>query len=362
MKILVAANFDVGLYKFRKELLQKLINNGNEVYISLPNGDLVQRLTDIGCKFIDTDIDRRGVNPFKDLDLILNYKKIIKQVNPDLVITYTIKPNIYLGVLCRNRRIPYVINITGLGTAFQKQGVFLKLIVSLYKFACKKAHTVIFENCENMQIFKDYQIVKDEQCLLNNGAGVNLTEYLFSEYPNGKDIRFLFVGRIMKEKGIDELFEAARRIRKEYGNVFFDVVGPYEDDYKKTTEILVDDDVIKYYGYQEDVKPFIKKANCFVLPSWHEGMANTNLECGAMGRPIITSNIHGCLEAVVNGETGYLVEPKNADDLYEKLKKFIELPYEEKIKMGQASYNYIKNNFDKRCVVKRTLSRILENV
>lgn len=358
MKVLVVANFDVGLYKFRKELLQEILNIGHEVYISLPNGDLVQPLVDMGCQFIETELDRRGMNPVTDLKLIGKYRKILNQVKPDLVITYTIKPNIYMGMLCKNRSIPYVINITGLGTAFQSHGVMLKVFVEMYKLACKKAQTVIFENCENMQIFKDYGIVKEQQCLLNNGAGVNLEEYPYTAYPNDEQIRFLFVGRVMQEKGIDELFEAARRIKKEYDNVYFDIVGPYEDDYKDVTEQLVNDGVIEYHGFQEDVKPFIEKAHCFVLPSWHEGMANTNLECGAMGRPIITSNIHGCLEAIEDGKTGFLAKPKNADDLYDKMKKFIDLPYDKKIEMGQASHNHIAENFDKKDVVSKTIERI----
>lgn len=360
MKVLVVANFDVGLYKFRKELLQEILNSGHEVYISLPNGDLVQPLVDMGCQFIETELDRRGMNPVTDLKLIGKYRKILNQVKPDLVITYTIKPNIYMGMLCKNRSIPYVINITGLGTAFQSHGIMLKVFVEMYKLACKKAQTVIFENCENMQIIKDYGIVKEQQCLLNNGAGVNLEEYPFTAYPNDEQIRFLFVGRVMQEKGIDELFETARRIKEEYNNVYFDIVGPYEDDYKDVTEQLVNDGVIEYHGFQEDVKPFIEKAHCFVLPSWHEGMANTNLECGAMGRPIITSNIHGCLEAVIDGETGFLAEPKNADDLYDKMKKFIDLPYDKKIEMGQASRNHITKNFDKRLIVIKTYERLFK--
>ncbi len=358
MKVLVVANFDVGLYKFRKELLQEILNSGHEVYISLPNGDLVQPLVDMGCQFIETELDRRGMNPVTDLKLIGKYRKILNQIKPDLVITYTIKPNIYMGMLCKNRSIPYVINITGLGTAFQSHGVMLKVFVEMYKFACEKAQTVIFENCENMQIFKDYGIVKEQQCLLNNGAGVNLEEYPFTAYPNDEQIRFLFVGRVMQEKGIDELFEAAKRIKKEYDNVYFDIVGPYEDDYKDVTEQLVEDGVIEYHGYQDDVKPFIERAHCFVLPSRHEGMANTNLECGAMGRPIITSNIHGCLEAVIDGETGFLAEPKNADDLYDKMKKFIDLPYDKKVEMGQASHNHFAGKFDKKYVISKTIERI----
>lgn len=358
MIILVIANNDIGLYKFRKELLQKLIDNGNEVYISLPNGNLVQPMVDMGCKFIDTAVDRRGINPVTDLKLFLNYRKMIGKVKPDFIITYTIKPNVYAGIVSAIKHKKYAINITGLGTAFQKQGLFLKLIVMLYKFACKKAHTVIFENCENMNLFLDYGIVKEEQCLLNAGAGVNLEEYPFEKYPPTDKTRFLFVGRIMQEKGIDELFDAANRIKREYDNVEFDVVGMYEDNYEETVNRLVDDGIINFYGYQQDVKPFVKQSHCFVLPSWHEGMANTNLECGAMGRPIITSNIHGCLEAVVDGKTGYLVEKKNANDLYEKLKSFIELPYDEKVKMGQASHDHIAEVFDKNKVVENTVERL----
>lgn len=359
MKILVVANFDVGLYKFRKELLQKLIDDGNEVYISLPNGDLIQPLVDIGCVFLETNLDRRGMNPIEDLNLISAYGKILSKIKPDMVITYTIKPNVYMGILCGIKKIPYVINITGLGTAFQSHGAVLRMFVTLYKFACKKAKTVIFENSENKLVFTENRIVKENQCLLNNGAGVNLDEYSFKEYPNEKSVRFLFVGRIMKEKGIDELFQAAKKIKSEYKNLEFDVVGMYEDDYKQIVDDLTEKGIINFYGYQEDVRSFIENAHCFVLPSWHEGMANTNLECGAMGRPIITSNIHGCLEAVIDGKTGYLAEPKNADDLYAKMKKFIELPYEEKIKMGKASHDHIAEVFDKKKVVEKTIEKIM---
>lgn len=358
MKILVAANFDVGLYKFRKELLKALLDRGHKVYISLPNGDFIAPLVEMGCKFIETEVDRRGMNPIADLKLIQKYQNILKQVKPDFVITYTIKPNAYMGMLCRNKNIPYAVNITGLGTAFQSQGVMLKVFVNLYKAACKKAHTVIFENCGNMQVFKDYGIVNDRQCLLNNGAGVNLKEYAFTEYPNDNEIRFLFIGRVMKEKGIDELFDAAKKLKSEYDNVYFDIVGPYEDDYRELTEKLVADEVINYYGFQEDVKPFIEKCHCFVLPSWHEGMANTNLECAAMGRPIITSNIHGCLEAVSENESGYLCEPKNADSLYNRIKEFIELSYESKVSMGKRARKHMEDVFDKNKVVEKTIDRI----
>ena len=162
----------------------------------------------------------------------------------------------------------------------------------------------------------------------------------------------------MKEKGIDELFEAGQRIKKEYSNVFFDIIGPMEDEYGSVIKKLEKDGIITYYGYQKDVRPFITRCHCFVLPSWHEGMANTLLEAGAMGRPLITSQIHGCMEAVENGVSGYLCQRQNADSLYRVIKEFILLPYEEKREMGKNARTWMEKMFDKQKVVKNTISKI----
>ena len=357
-KIVVVANNSGGLYGFRKELLYSFVKKGVEVVCLTPFDDDVDNLKKIGVKLIETPIDRRGINPVKDILLFFNYLRLIKKEKPDLVVTYTIKPNIYASIASKLLDVEYANNITGLGTAFQNYGLLRKLVVGLYKISFRKSKVVFFENIENLNTLVDLGIIDKQRACLLNGAGVNLEEYPFTTYPKDEQIRFLFVGRVMQEKGIDELFEAAKRIKKEYDNVYFDIVGPYEDDYKDVTEQLVNDGVIEYHGFQEDVKPFIEKAHCFVLPSWHEGMANTNLECAAMARPIITSNIHGCLEAVEDGKTGFLAEPKNADDLYSKMKKFIDLPYDKKIEMGQTSHNHIAGKFDKKDVVSKTIERI----
>ncbi len=360
-RILILANFDVGLYKFRKELIQKLLKQGNEVYISLPDGELVKNLKKMGCRFVDTYVDRRGINPKTDLKLLLFYKKLIKKLKPDIVITYTIKPNIYGGMICRFFRIPYAVNITGLGTAFQKDGAVKKLVVNLYRIALKKAKVVFFENAGNKQELLKYNIVKEEQTCILNGAGVNLEEYPFCEYPEEGETRFLFIGRVMKEKGVDELFEAAERIKSKYENVYFNIVGPMEDDYKKKVDRLVERGIIEYHGYQQDVKPFIERCHCFVLPSYHEGMANTLLEAAAMGRPLITSRIHGCMETVEEYKNGFLVEVGNSEQLYESLERFHSYNYIKKIEMGQVSRKRVENNFDKRAVVSLTLKK-LENI
>lgn len=357
-KILILANNDVGLYKFRKELIQELLNQGNTIYIALPDGTLVRELEKIGCKFINIIIDRRGINPKKDAKLILTYKKLIKKIQPDLVITYTIKPNIYGGIVSRILNIPYAINITGLGTAFQSDGYIKKIVTFLYKVALKKANIVFFENIENQKNMIDLRIVKKDKTCVLNGAGVNTDEYYFCKYPKDEGVRFLFIGRIMKEKGVDELFEVAEKIKKEYDNIYFDIVGPMEDNYKNQVNKLVDKKVINYYGYQEDVRPIIKKCHCFVLPSYHEGMANTLLEAGAMGRPLITSKIHGCMETVEEGINGFLVEAKNSQQLYSTLKRFYLCDYSKKIKMGEESRKLILEKFEKKNVVSYTLKKL----
>lgn len=332
---------------------------GHEVFISLPYGEKVEPLKTMGCKFIDTDLDRRGINPFTDVKLIRNYFKIINKIKPDKVITYTIKPNIYGGLVCRIKGIPLYANITGLGTAFQGNGMLARLVTRMYKTAFKKAKVVFFENEGNRDVIISKGIVPKERTHCLHGAGVNVEEYSFKEYPADDTIRFLFIGRVMREKGVDELFDAAKRLKAENANAAIDIVGPFEDDYEDIVTKLNESGVINYYGYQRNVKPFIEKSHCFVLPSYHEGMANTLLECGAMGRPLITSNIHGCLEAVQDGKTGYLCNVKDADDLYKKMKQFIELPYEEKKEMGRMSHEYVASVFDKRKVVEETVGVIM---
>jgi len=358
MKVMILANDAVGLYQFRRELIGSLLNN-NKVVISLPYGELVEPLKEMGCKFIDTPVDRRGINPIKDLKLFHEYKNLLKQEKPDLVITYTIKPNVYGGMVCRMAKVPYVVNITGLGTAFQNDGMLKKVVTQMYKSGCKKAKVVFFENAENRQIFIDNGIVKDVQTCLLNGAGVNLEHYQVLDYPEDNDkTQFLFIGRVMKEKGIDELFAAMRKLISEGVRCSLDVVGPYEDDYKVVIEEAEKEGWLKYRGYQKDVRPFIQSSHCFVLPSWHEGMANTNLECAASGRPVITSNIHGCLEAVEDGVSGYLCEKQDADSIYEAMKQFIELICEERKAMGLAGRKRMEEIFDKKKVVEDTLKFI----
>lgn len=359
MKILILANNDVGLYQFRKELIEELLLQ-NEVYISLPYGDFIAPLTQMGCHFIETPIDRRGMNPIRDIRLFLSYRKILKKLQPDLVITYTIKPNVYGGFASRVLGIPYAVNITGLGTAFQSNGMLRKIVTRMYMMSCKKAKVVFFENSENRRIFLEEKIVKEEQTCLLNGAGVNLFHYQVTDYPAGNTTRFLFVGRVMKEKGVEELFAAMKHLVDQGIPCSLDVLGGYEEDYKERIEGYEKESWLHYHGYQTDVRPFIAQAHCFVLPSWHEGMANTNLECAASGRPVITSNIHGCLEAVEDDVTGFLCEKKNPEDLYRVMKQFAGMNFEERKAMGLSGRKRMEKLFDKKQVVEKTIAHLMK--
>lgn len=365
-KILILSNHYNTLRIFRRELLKRLSSDGNEVIISLPPCDEenLNILKSYGCSLIITpEMERRGMNPFKDIKLLLKYLKLLKEVKPDKVITYTIKPNIYGSVACKVKKIPHYCNVTGLGSAFQAQGGMMRKLVSLmYKFSMNKASRIFFENSGSRDLLVAEHIVRKEQTVVMPGAGVNTEEFYPCEYPNEDNgINFLFVGRIMQEKGVDELFYAVKKIKSEFPNTFFDFIGWYEDDYKEIVENLEKDGFIRFHGFQPNVKPFIEKTHCSILPSHHEGMSNTLLECASMCKPLITNNIPGCKEAVIEGETGFLVEKGNADELYEAIKRFILLPHKEKKEMGEKGRKHMIECFEKQMVVEKTIKEVFGN-
>ena len=203
MKILILANKSTGLYKFRGELLETLFSCGHEVTISVPNGDFVTEMQRMGCYFIDTEISRRGVNPITDLKLLAKYVSIIKSVKPDIVFTYTIKPNVYGGFACQCCKVPYVANVTGLGTAVENGGILQRITLALYKVGLRKAQKVFFQNRSNLDFMLQHKVVKENYALIP-GSGVNLERFAPLPYPSEDDgIHFVFISRIMREKGPD---------------------------------------------------------------------------------------------------------------------------------------------------------------
>ena len=358
-RILVLSNNDVGLYRFRKDLLAALLGAGHEVYISLPDGDFVPELVQLGCHFVDTPIERRGMNPIHDSKLFHQYRAMLKEVKPDLVLTYTIKPNIYGGLACQMAHIPYAVNITGLGSAIENGGWLKRFVLALYKPALKGAKVVFFENAGNRGTLVATGVVPRGRDVVLNGAGVNLEDYPYQPYPQEGPVRFLFVGRVMHEKGVDELFAAAKRMKQKYGDgVEFHIVGSFEEAYKPVMDELEQASVVKYHGYQSDMKPFYAMASCIVLPSYHEGMSNVLLEAAASGRPLITSDIPGCREAVENGVSGYLCSAKDADALYDAMQRFAELPESWRAEMGRRGRERMEQKFSKTAVVAETIKHL----
>lgn len=354
-KILIVANNSGGLYDFRHDLIITLGKTA-DVYVITPDGDKVDLLQKICKKVILIPIDRRGTNPFKDIKLMLTYRNVLKRLKPDLVITYTIKPNIYGGLVSRFMKIPYAVNITGLGTAIENGGLLQKFVCMMYRFVLEKAKVVFFENSSNRDRMVELGTVKKEKTKVINGAGVNLEEFKEQPYPEDDVIRFLFVGRLMREKGVDELISAAKRLHKEYKNkVEVHFVGSYEEGYKHAIEECERAGIAYYHGEQLDVRPFYEKCSAVVLPSYHEGMSNVLLEGAACGRPLITSDIPGCREAVVEDITGYLCKVRDFDSLYQRMKAFHDLSFEQRKTMGLQSRMHIEKHFDKKMVVKETI-------
>lgn len=355
-KLMVITNHSYMLWQFRRELIGKLMED-YDVIISTPFVGHEDDFATMGCTMIETDVDRRGINPKTDMKLYLTYRRLLKEHHPDMVVTYSIKPNVYAGYACRQMRIPYCVNVQGLGTAFQKKGL-REIVIRMYKTALKKAKTVYFENKGNAKVFLQEQIIRREQMCLLKGAGVNLKYYTYQKYPENDKVHFLYLGRIMKEKGMDELFYAAKELQRKEVPFVLDLVGFFEDEYKEKIDKLVDAEIAVFHGFQEDPRPYYAMADCVVLPSYHEGMSNVLLEAAATGRPVITSNIPGCREAVDDGKSGLLCEAEDWNDLYRKMSKIAQMSRIEREAMGVCGRDKMAREFDKDKVVKKTIQGI----
>lgn len=338
MKILIFANFGMGLFKFRKELLQQLIQLGDDIYISLPYDHYVPLLIDLGCKFIDTKVDRRGTNPLNDFALLLQYRKIVKIVKPNLILSYTIKPNIYGGFISRMYKIPYMTNITGLGTSIENKGLLQKITLFMYRLGLKNAACVFFQNESNKYYFLNKKVI-NEKYIVIPGSGINLDEYKFQEYPKNGSIRLLFIGRLMRDKGITELLDAAKHFKNGSVDIEFHIIGFNETESDEKLQELNANNTIFYHGQLNDVREQIKLCHAIIHPSYHEGLSNVLLEAASIGRPIIASNIPGCKETFDESISGFGFEPRSSKSIIEAIDKFIQLPYEIKNANGtKCSY------------------------
>lgn len=357
-RVLFLVNHDVVIYNFRKELVERLLGEGAEVYISSPYGERIDDLVNMGCHFKEVVLERHGTNIINEIKLIKYYKDLVKEVNPDVVLTYTIKPNIYGGFVCRLLGIPYIANITGLGTAVEKNGIMQKLTTFLYKRAFKKVQVVFFQNEENKQFFIDNKIAIGRHKIIP-GSGVNLEYFMVLDYPPEEKVEFVFISRIMKEKGIDQYLEAAHFIRNKYPNTIFHICGFCEEEYENRLQSLQNEGIIEYHGMIRDVRSILIKTHCTVHPTYYpEGISNVLLESASSGRPIITTDRSGCREVVDDGVNGFIVMQKNSKDLIQKIMNFIEMDHHHKKKMGIDGRLKVEREFDRRIVVDEYLKEI----
>ncbi len=359
MKFLILTNHSYMLWHFRLPLLQELQKRG-EVVLSMPFVGHEDDFQNAGFRCIETPVDRRGLNPLKDLKLLLFYRKLLRQEKPDMVVTYSIKPNIYGAWLCKQYGIPCCVNVQGLGTAFQGKAI-AAIATFLYRQSIKKAKAVFFENKGNAEEFVRRRILPEEKPVVLNGAGVDTAYYAYKPYPpEAEGVHFLYLGRIMREKGVAEFFSAAQALKEKYGDaVQFDLVGFFEDDLEPRAKELQAEGIIRCLGFQPDPRPFYEATHCVVLPSYHEGMSNVLLEGASTGRALITTDIPGCREAVEDGVNGYLCRKMDAASLQDRLERFLKLSPEQREEMGLAGRRLIEEKFEKKTVVAETLRHIL---
>jgi glycosyltransferase involved in cell wall biosynthesis len=360
MKILVLANDLTGLYSFRRELLKKLAEN-HEVICALPEDGSSEKLKDIGCDFIDITINKRGINPVKDALLLRKYTALFKQIKPDAVLTYTTKPNIYGGLVSRMFNVPYISNITGLGSAVEKEGWLQKLLLTMYKSALKKSACVFFQNEMNRKMMIEKKIVQTRYRMIP-GSGVNLEHFQPLKYPDTSTINFLFVGRIIKEKGIDQYFDAAEYLKEKYPYVTFHMVGHLIEGEPSRLKELINKGIINFHGPQEDVRKFYSFTHCTIHPTFYpEGMSNVLLESAASARPAIATDRPGCREIIENNLNGFLIKEQDSSDLIEKIEKFLSLNFKEKQKLGEFGRKKVEREFD-RCKVIAAYTEEIGNI
>lgn len=352
-KILVQTNSASGLYSFRSELMKNFLDQGHQVILAMPYDELVDDFKAMGCKYVNIPVDRRGVNPIRDIILFFKYLKLIKQVMPDVVLTYTIKPNVYGGVAAAIGKVPCLANITGLGTAVETPGMLQKLTLFMYKVGLRKDACVFYQNQFNKSFCERHSIGGKRNVLIP-GSGVNLKKFEKIPFPVGHTTEFIFISRIMKQKGIDEYLYVAEKMSQKYGDkVKFHILGRCEDaHYEQVLRNAQEKGWVLYHGQQKDIRPFIQKVHCVIHPSFYpEGMSNVILENAASGRAAITTRRPGCGETVEDGVTGYLVDERNKNQLLDAVQRYIDLPYEEKKKMGKNARLRMQRLFDRNIII-----------
>ena len=361
MKIFIAINQARVLYDFKRELVAAFLARGDEVFLSFEEDFRAEYFYSTGATVLPTPIDPRGMDPVRDAKLYLFYKKALRRVRPDAVLTFTIKPNVYCGRACRTLKIPYFATISGLGVALNAGGALAAVSRALYRSGVRGARGVFCQNESIARYAVANRFASESQIVRVAGSGVDLDRFPYLEYPAEEDqIEFLFIGRLMRDKGIGEYLECAKRIRASRPNAVFRILGAPErgcDSYGAVTE-AARRGLVEYLGYKTDVTPYLANCSAVTLPSWHEGLSNVLLEGAASGRPLIASNVPGCAETFDDGVTGFGFEPRSADALVDAVERFLATPYETRREMGRKGREKVAAAFDRNKVVATYLDAV----
>lgn len=362
--IVLVGNTSWSMIKFRYGLMKSLILNGYKVTVVAPKDEYIQDIKDIGCEYREVDIDNKGSNPIKDIKLIYTFQKIYNELEPDLVIHYTIKPNIYGIIAAKISGIKAFAVITGLGYVFINDSIVSTIAKQLYKFSFRFATKVFFINKDDKNEFLNNNLVNKDKIVVIPGEGIN-TKY-FKDINKTKKLnkfKFLLIARMLEDKGVFEYIEAGKILSKKYNNFEIGLLGYLGVDNpkaisKQQMDILIQEDYIKYYSSTNDVKPFISQSDCIVLPSYREGISMTLMESASMAKPLIATNVPGCKELIDDEINGYLCEVKSVKDLALKMEMMLKLSEEERIYMGKKGREKMQREFDKSIVIEKYLNII----
>lgn len=360
MKLIMVANTAWSVFNFRHSLIKELLSRGVELYVIAPEDKFSAKLAEMGCQVLDLPMQAKGVNPIADLGLMLRLLRHYREIKPDFIIHYTIKPNIYGSLAAKLAGIPSLAITTGLGYTFVNQNVVSQVARQLYKFAFRYPKEVWFLNEDDRSVFLEHQLIAPTKAVLLHGEGVNLNHFVPTDKPQpDENVRFLLIARMLRDKGVCEFVEAARQIRKQHPNAIFQLLG---DCSVPNPSVIGREEIaqwekngiVEYLGTTDDVRPIIAQADCLVLPSYYrEGIPRTLMEGAAMAKPIITTDNVGCRDVVLDGQTGYLCEVKNAQSLAQRCEQFLTLSDSEKQAMGNAGRSFMEAKFDEKWVIKQ---------
>lgn len=363
-KIAIVINSSWNVFNFRLGLLLALQEEGNKIIVIAPRDVYTEKLEEIGFEYHDIAINAKGMNPLEDTKLTYNLYKLYKRIRPDVILHYTIKPNIYGSIAADILKIPTINNIAGLGTLFIEQNIVTTLAKQLYKYSQTRTAHIFFQNNDDLELFVNENLVNAKKCDVLPGSGIDVSQFLPVEKEKDGMVRFLLIARMLWAKGVGEYVEAAKILKNRYDNIEFQLLGCLAVANRSAItheqmQVWVDSDLISYLGTTSNVKKFIYKADCVVLPSYYrEGTPRTLLESASMAKPLITTHNVGCKDVVDHGVNGFLCQPKNVDDLVDKIEDFLHLNEYEKQEMGNKSREKMINEFDENIVITKYINII----